>query len=212
MDTKLKERFIYFLGKIDALEDNIYDTMDQGFKEDFDSGKKKFDIVDFAVFDLFIFLLRLADTSDDKDDNTIKDYGHNERVKIYFQELYDTFHTKMSITLEEVFSYLEKKGWRDGNVTDRLELILLTLSCLSNWWNLEDTPPTCQIFLMYFDYEYSNPGNYLMKEFIDILLSFGIDLIACNEHEFKNIRATYKKISDYQISQVKELLDDIESG
>ena len=141
MDSKLKEKILFFLGKLDALKDNIYDALDDISKEEFEEGKKEFNIVDFAVFDLICFLSRLKNKKDE--DNNVKGYTTSE--KKYFQELFDSFNSFMPIETRDATKLVEKeiknKYYKEETHGDRFELLILAISCLSGWWDIEETPP-----------------------------------------------------------------------
>ena len=124
------------------------------------------------------------------------------------QELYDTFQDYRPLQIRDAFKYLDKRNRKDGELTDRLELILLVLSIQSNWWDLEEEPP-CLYYLFLFDYEYSSEGNYLMPEYIDILLALGKDFMAHNKEEYDMFMSEYISITNMQISHIKEKINDI---
>jgi len=210
LDSKLKENFLFFLGKLDALKDEIYDALDDVSKEEFEKGEKDFDIVDFVVFDLVCFLTRLKDKKDG--DNIGKGYTTGE--KKYFQELYDSFNSYMPIETRVVTKLVEKqindKHYDEEAHGDKFELLITAISCLSDWWDIEETPPGF-FYIMNFDYEYSSKGNFLMPEYIDFLLSFGKDFIAFNKDEYNNILSLIEDVKNAWVASVDEFIDDIES-
>jgi hypothetical protein len=185
LDSKLKDNFLFFLGKLNALKDEIYAALDDLSKEEFETGEKEFDILDFAVFDLFCFLFKLKEK---KDGDNSKGYTTHE--KMYFQELYNSFNSYMLTTTKYAIDLVEKqikdKSYKEEIHGDRFELLIRTINCFSVWTYIEETPPGF-FYIMNFDYEYSSKGNYLMPEYIDLLLAFGKDFIAFNKHDYNSI-------------------------
>lgn len=150
MDSKLKDKFLFFLGKLDALKDEIYDAQDDFIKEEFEKGEKEFDIVDFVVFDLFIFLFKLRDKKNE--DNLGKRLTTDEMK--YFQELYDSFNIYMPIetkyAAELVEMQIKDKYYKEETYGDRFELLIISISCFSeNWFNIEETPPLFTILWIF---------------------------------------------------------------
>jgi len=211
LDGRLKDKFLFFLGKLDALKDEIFDSLYDSTKREFEKGKKEFDIVDFAVFDLFCFLAGLKDKKDG--DNIGKSYTTNE--KKYFQELYDSLNSYMPIETKFankiVDMQIKDKQYKEEIYGDRYEILIRTICCFSNWCDIEETPPGF-FYIMNFDYEYSSKGNYLMPEYVDLLLTFGRDFIAFNKDEYNKILPFIENVQNAWVASVDEFIADIESN
>ena len=209
LDSKLKDKFLFFLGKLNALKDEIYDAQDDISKEEFETGEKEFDIVDFVVFDLICFLFKLKDKKDG--DNIGKGYTTGE--KKYFHELYDSFNSYMPIEIKYATELVEKqikdKSYKEEIHGDRFELLIKTISCFSVWSDIEETPPGF-FYIMNFDYEYSSKGNYLMSEYVDLLLTFGRDFIAFNKDDYNGILSFIENVQNAWVASVDEFITDIE--
>ena len=208
MDSKLKDNFLFFLGKLNALKDEIYDALDDLSREEFEKGEREFDILDFAVFDLFCFLFKLKEK---KDEDNSKGYTTHE--KIYFQELYDSFNSYMPTTTKYAIDLVEKqikdKSYKEEIYGDRFELLIRTINCFSVWADIEETPPGF-FYIMSFDYEYSSKGNYLMPEYIDLLLAFGRDFISFNKDSYNGVFSFIENIQNAWDASVAEFIADIE--
>ena len=63
---------------------------------------------------------------------------------------------------------------------------------------------------MNFDYEYSSKGNYLMSEYVDLLLTFGRDFIAFNKDDYNGILSFIEDVQNAWVASVDEFITDIE--
>jgi SpoVK/Ycf46/Vps4 family AAA+-type ATPase len=197
MDNKLKDKFIFFLDKVIALQNVIYESIDV-FTNDED--QEQFNISDFLVYDLLCFIIYFTERTSNLD---IRD-------KKYFEDILKYFGKYMCIENERVKDLMDNMKIDNTVSYDIFELTLSSYGVLDTWTNIEEEPRSLY-YLYCYDY-LNSKTDYLCKEYIELLLLFAKEYVLNNAKEYNKRIILYNNVYEEYNYNVNGLITGIESN